>query len=132
DLHITGWPTSGTGRVATVSSNPRLQTTDLQGRIFSLQAGEEFLKRGQLAQVFEMRIDAEERPAGETGVDGALQPRHGLFRVPQDGINAGDLMIGVVDMTERTRGIQRFPYTLQGRSGLVEAGIQQALQGNEE
>ena len=67
---------------------------------------------GLLTQVFEMGIDLEERPARESGIDAAFQPRHRLVRFAQYGINAGDLIIGVVSMAEGARRIERPADTL--------------------
>ena len=87
---------------------------------------------GLLTQAFEMRIDLEERPAGETGVDAAFQPRHRLVRFPQYGINAGDLIISVVRMAEGVRRIESPADTLDRRAGLVAPGVQHALQADDQ
>ena len=79
-----------------------------------------------------MGIDLEEGPAGETGVDAAFQPRHGLVRFPQYGINAGDLIVGVVRMAEGARGIQSPANTLERRAGLVAPGVQHALHADDQ
>ncbi len=42
-----------------------------------------------------MRIDAEEGPTGEARVHRPHKPRHGFLGVTQEGVNAGDLVVGV-------------------------------------
>ena len=104
----------------------------LTALLFPLQTGDQGLESGQITQAFKVWIDAEKRPAREARVNRALQPRHGLFGVPQQGVNAGNLMVRVVYMTQGTRRIQRFPRTLQRGADLVAASAEQALKGNEE
>ena len=69
-------------------------------------------EREKLAQILEAGILQKKRPAGETGVYGAFQPRHRFVLVPQYGINAGDIIVGVMRMAEGTWRIQRLPDTL--------------------
>ena len=64
-----------------------------------------------LVQVFEMWIDPKERPAGESSVYAPLEPLHCLVRFAQYGVNACDLMVGVVSMTKEMWGIQRLANT---------------------
>jgi hypothetical protein len=70
------------------------------------KVSDESFEFGLLTQAFEMWIDPEERPARETGVYAALQPRHCLVGFAQYGVNTGDLIVGVVSMAEGTWGIQ--------------------------
>ena len=69
----------------------------------ALKVSDEPFEFGCLTQPFEMWIDPEERPTGETGVDAALQPRHGPVAVTEYCIHAGDLVVGVMRVAERTR-----------------------------
>ena len=62
---------------------------------------------GLSAQVFEMWIYPEERPARKPGVDAPFKPRHRLVRVPEHCIDAGNVVVGVMRVAERTRGVQR-------------------------
>ena len=66
------------------------------------------------------------------GVDAAFQPRHRLVRFAQYGINAGDLIVGVVRVAEGTRGIQRPTDTLECKVGLIAPGVQHALHADDQ
>ena len=79
------------------------------------QSAHESREFGFLTQVLEMRIDPEERPAGEAGVHAAFEPRHRLVGVTEDRIHAGDLVVGVVRVAEGTRQIERPAHTLERR-----------------
>ena len=96
------------------------------------RVGDQPLESGLRTQVFQMRIDLEERPAGIAGIDAALQPRHRLFRFAQYGVNAGDMMVGMVRMAEGEWKIERLPNTFERGAGLVAAGVQHALQADEQ
>jgi hypothetical protein len=50
--------------------------------------------------VFEMWIDPEERPTGETGVDAAFQPRHRLVCLSEYRVRTGDLVIDMMRVAE--------------------------------
>src|ERR1700693_4660290 len=79
-----------------------------------------------------MWIHSEERPAGEPSVDRALQPIHGLFRVPQQCVNAGNLMVGVVQMAEGSGATQCFSDALQRGVRLVAVGVEEASKAKKE
>src|ERR1700730_360428 len=74
-----------------------------------------------------MGIDPEKWPARKTSFCGAFQPGHRLLSLSQRAIDAGDLMVGVVRMAERTREIECSANALQRRAGLIAAGVQHAL-----
>jgi hypothetical protein len=74
-------------------------------------------------QTFEMRIDQEERPAGESSIDAALEPAHCFVGVSQYGMYARDLIAGVVSMAEGTGAIQGPAHTLQCQLGLLPPGV---------
>ena len=79
-----------------------------------------------------MWIDAEERPAGITGVNTTFQPRNGLVRIAQGGIHTRNLIIGVVRMAERAWRIERPANTLEGRASLVSPGVEHALRTDDQ
>jgi len=106
------------------------QPPHLDGGEFALQVRDQSFERRLPAQARKMGIHAEEGPAGEPGVNGAFQPPQGLIRVPEYGIDTGNLIVGVVIMTEGTRGIERSTHTLRREVGLVAPGVQQALQAH--
>ena len=89
-----------------------LQPLDLLGGVFVLKVGDESLEFELLAQIFEIGIDPKEWPARESSVYTALQPLHCLVGFAQNGVNARNLIIGVVGVTEGTRGIQSPLHTL--------------------
>src|SRR6266550_6987716 len=109
-----------------------LYPLDLEGGVLALEIGNESLKTGIRAQAFEMWIHLEERPAGIARVDATLQPSHRLFRFAQDGVNAGDLIIGVVRVADGNREIESLLHTLQRRVGFMAPGMQHALKTDEQ
>jgi hypothetical protein len=60
-----------------------------------------------------MRVDPEKRPAGETGVDAAFQPRHRFVRFSEYSVHAGDL---VIDMMRVAEGAWHFERGTHGRT----------------
>ena len=82
--------------------------------------------------MFEMWIDPEERPTGETGVDTAFQPRHGPVGVTEYCIHAGDLVVGVMRVAERTRQVERSANTLERRVALIAPRVQHALKAGDQ
>ena len=80
-----------------------------------------------VSQVYEMWIAPEDRPTGETGVDTAFQPCHGLVGVPEDGIHAGDLVVGVMRVAEGTRQVEGSAHTLERQASLAAPRVQNAL-----
>jgi hypothetical protein len=84
-----------------------------------LKVSDESYEFGFLTQAFEMWIDPEGRPTGVTGVDTAFQPRHGLVGVTEYCLHAGDLVVGVMRVTERKRQVERSANTLERRVSLI-------------
>ena len=97
-----------------------------------IKVSDEPFEFGCLTQPFEMWIDPEERPTGETGVDAALQPRHGPVAVTEYCIHAGDLVVGVMRVAERTRQVERSANTLERRVALIAPRVQHALKTGEQ
>ena len=105
---------------------------DLESGVCLLEVSDESCECGLFAQVFEMRIDPEERPARKPGVDAPFEPRHRLVRVPEDRIDAGNVVVGVVRVAEGTRGIQRLTNTLECEVGSIATRVRYALKRVEE
>ena len=83
-------------------------------RILGLQRAHQNIKRRKLAQVFEVRVFQEKRPACETATDTSLQPLKRSFTALQHCKYAGDLIVAVVRMpkgfwarTSRRHTVQR-------------------------
>src|ERR1700680_3761686 len=77
-----------------------------------------------------MGIDPKKRPARKTSFYSAFQPGHRLLSLSQRAINAGDLMVGVVRMSEGTGGIECSANTLQRKANLITPGVQHTLKTN--
>lgn len=91
--------------------------------MFVFEVSDESFEFRLLAQALEMRIDSEERPAGESGIDAALEPLHCLVRFAQGGMHARDLIVGVVSVAEGASGIQRLSHALKSKLALTPSSV---------
>jgi len=74
----------------------------------------------------------EEGPAGISAVDAALQPSERLVGFPQRRVDAGDLLVGVMRMSEGLRAFERFVDTLKSPDGLFAARVQHGMQADDQ
>src|SRR5438445_3544809 len=79
-----------------------------------------------------MRVHLEERPAGISAVDTAFEPRYPLLSLSQYRINTDNLIIGMVRVPERSRGIECLLDALKRGNGLVAAGVQHPLHADDQ
>ena len=82
---------------------------------------------GVATQVFQARVSQEKWPACETGINAALKPLERGFMAIQQGKNAGNLIIGVMSVTERFRVRARQAHALQRQLGFSRRCMHHAL-----
>src|SRR4030095_12398069 len=68
--------------------------------ILGLQRAHQNIKCRKLAEIFEVRVLQEKRPACEAVADTSLQPLKRSFTSPQQGKNGCELIITVVGMSK--------------------------------
>ena len=77
----------------------KLQKTSI-GRILGLQRAHQSLKFRKTSKPLETSVFEKERPAGKSAADASFQPLKRRSTPPQQREYAGDLIIGVVSMSE--------------------------------
>ena len=75
-----------------------LEPPNFQSGVFALQILDQPLKSWAPAQVFYTRIDLEERPAREPGIDTLLQPCHRPLDIAEHGLDAAADIIKGADV----------------------------------
>ena len=68
--------------------------------IFGLQRSDERFELRERTQIRETRILEEERPAGEAGVYGSLEPFEGGVEAAEESVNARYLIVGVMSVAK--------------------------------
>src|SRR5579864_8995715 len=97
-----------------------------QSHEFALESIDQSLESGFPAQVFQIRVDSEEWPAGVARIDAFLQPCYRLFRFAEFRIDTSDMMICVVGMAAGDWILKRFPNAVEGGVTLTPASVQHA------
>lgn len=85
-----------------------------------------------MPQVLEVGIDAEERPAREAVIGRAFEPPHRLVEIAKDRIDARDVVVHVVGVTERLRRLERPADALEGAVPLASPGVDNTLENDDQ
>ena len=87
---------------------------DSYGRILALQIGDELRECGHFPQVFQVRVHVEKGPTREPGLGGPFQPSDRFLTLSQYRVDARDLIVGVMRVTEGMGAFEGPANTLDG------------------